>query len=132
MAHVLAIDDDPDVLLLVRLLLERDGHTVAEGRTGREAVEGVRAHQPDLVVLDVGLPDVDGVTALSRIRGFSRVPVLLLTAHASERDEQRGLRAGADAFLSKPFGAESFAGVIAGLLDERVREETASRPGPSG
>ncbi len=120
MACVLVIDDDPDVLLLVRLLLEREGHAVAEGRTGHQAVDGVRTQSPDLVVLDVGLPELDGIGALTAIRKFSRVPVLLLTAHASERDEERGRRAGADAFLAKPFGAEAFGRVIAGLLGAGV------------
>ncbi len=100
---ILAIEDDADIRQLLRTLLEREGYTVAEASTGREGLRVFHQTQPDIVILDVGLPDLDGWQVLERIRDMSDLPVLLLTARSAERDKVRGLNSGADDYLTKPF-----------------------------
>ncbi|MGP8058492.1 MAG: response regulator transcription factor [Acidimicrobiales bacterium] len=100
---VLAIEDDADIRQLLRALLDREGYTVTEAATGRDGLRAFHQARPDLVILDVGLPDLDGWQVLERIRDMSDAPVLVLTARSSERDKVRGLNAGADDYLTKPF-----------------------------
>ncbi len=115
-ARVLVADDDPDIRELVRELLRRDGLDVVEAVNGREAVRGVHTHHPSLVILDVAMPELDGWQALERIRDFSDVPVLMLTAHGSELEKVRGLRAGADDYVTKPFGRQELLARVQALL----------------
>jgi DNA-binding response OmpR family regulator len=110
------VEDEPDIALAVRTVLDRSGFevtTAAEGRDGLRAFHSVR---PDIVVLDVGLPEMDGWTVLERIRELSAVPVLMLTARGQEADKVRGLRAGADDYLTKPFGSAEFIARVQALL----------------
>jgi DNA-binding response OmpR family regulator len=100
---VLAIEDDPDVRGLLHTLLGREGYVVHEAGTGREGLRAFHEARPDVVILDIALPDLDGLEVLSRIRDLSDAPVLVLTARSAEGDRVRGLDAGADDFLSKPF-----------------------------
>ncbi|HEX3793943.1 MAG TPA: response regulator transcription factor [Acidimicrobiales bacterium] len=100
---VLVIEDEEDIRQLLRTMLEREGFFVAESASGREGVRLFHQSHPDLVILDVGLPDLDGWQVLERIRDMSDVPVLMLTALSTERDKVRGLNAGADDYLTKPF-----------------------------
>jgi DNA-binding response OmpR family regulator len=100
---VLVIEDEADIRQLLRTLLEREGYKVAESESGRDGVRQFHQSHPDLVILDVGLPDLDGWSVLERIRDMSDVPVLMLTALSTERDKVRGLNAGADDYLTKPF-----------------------------
>jgi DNA-binding response OmpR family regulator len=109
-------DDDSDIRELVRELLRRDGLDVVEATTGREAVRRVHTDQPSLVILDVAMPELDGWQALERIRDFSEVPVLMLTAHDSELEKVRGLRAGADDYVTKPFGRQELLARVQALL----------------
>ena len=101
---VLVIEDEADIRQLLRTLLEREGFAVAEAAEGRDGVRQFHQRHPDIVILDVGLPDLDGWQVLERIRDMSDVPVLMLTALGTERDKVRGLNAGADDYLTKPFG----------------------------
>lgn len=101
---ILTVDDDPDLRYLLRRVLERAGYAVTEAATGRECLRAVFAHRPDLVILDVGIPDLDGWQTLERIREISDVPVMMLTARDRELERVRGLRAGADDYLVKPIG----------------------------
>jgi DNA-binding response OmpR family regulator len=113
---VLLIEDDEDIALGVRLLLTRHGfdvHTAADGREGLRAFHSAR---PDLVILDIGLPGMDGWTVLERIRDLSDVPVLILTAHGQEADKVRGLNSGADDYLTKPFGNAELTARVQALL----------------
>jgi len=105
-SRILVVDDEPDIRGLVRDLLERSGHAVVEAPDGREGVRLFHAEQPDLVILDVSMPGFDGWQTLERIRELSAVPVLMLTARAQEMDKVRGLRAGADDYITKPFGRQ--------------------------
>src|ERR1700678_775852 len=100
---VLVIEDEADIRQLLRTLLEREGYSVSEATQGRDGVRQFHQSHPDIVILDVGLPDLDGWQVLERIRDMSDVPVLMLTALGTERDKVRGLNAGADDYLTKPF-----------------------------
>ena len=105
-ARVLVIDDDSDIRGLVRELLERAGYEVVEGSNGREGLRTLYSVSPDLVLLDVSMPELDGWQTLERIRDVSDVPVVMLTARAAELEKVRGLKAGADDYVTKPFGRQ--------------------------
>jgi DNA-binding response OmpR family regulator len=124
LTRVLVVDDDPDIRGLVRELLERTGHEVTEAPDGNAGLKRFYAEHPDLVILDVQMPGLDGWSVLDRIRELSDVPVLMLTARAQELDKVRGLRAGADDYVTKPFGRqELLARVEAHLRRSRDLEE---------
>jgi DNA-binding response OmpR family regulator len=106
MTRVLVVDDEADIRELLRELLGRAGHEVVEAPNGSEALKLFYSEQPDFVILDVQMPILDGWETLARIREVSDVPVLMLTARAEELDKVRGLRAGADDYLTKPFGRQ--------------------------
>jgi DNA-binding response OmpR family regulator len=114
--RVLVIEDDADIALSVRTLLGRSGFEVRAVAEGREGLRLFHSEHPDIVVLDVGLPEMDGWTVLDRIRELSEVPVLILTAHGQEADKVRGLRAGADDYLTKPFSNAEFVARVRALL----------------
>lgn len=114
--RILVVDDDPDIRGLVRELLDRRGFTVTEARDGHEALRAFYAERPDLVVLDVAMPVLDGWKTLERIRELSDVPVVMLTAKADELEKTRGLRAGADDYVTKPFGRQELLARVEGLL----------------
>jgi DNA-binding response OmpR family regulator len=102
MSRLLVVEDDPDIALALRLLFSRAGYEVAHAGDGRTGLKEAYAEHPDLVVLDVGLPEMDGWQVLERLRDVSDVPVLVLTAHGQEAEKVRGLRGGADDYLVKP------------------------------
>jgi DNA-binding response OmpR family regulator len=106
MTSILVVDDDEDIRALVGELLERAGHVVIKAPDGESALKLFYSRQPDLVVLDVSMPGLDGWEVLKRIRELSDVPVLMLTARAEELEKVRGLRAGADDYVTKPFGRQ--------------------------
>jgi len=123
-SRVLVVDDDSDIRELVRELLERAGHEVLEAADGTQGLREFYSEQPDLVVLDVSMPGLEGWDVLERIRELSDVPVLMLTARAEELDKVRGLRAGADDYVTKPFGRqELLARVDAGLRRTRTGQD---------
>jgi DNA-binding response OmpR family regulator len=115
-AEVLVVEDEGDVRRLVRVLLERAGHSVTEAANGVEALRLLRSSAPDLVVLDVTMPELDGWQTLERIRDLSEVPVLMLTARAGELDKVRGLKGGADDYVTKPFGRQELLARVEALL----------------
>ncbi len=109
-------DDDEDILLLVTMRLRRDGYEVVQARDGTEALAAARERRPAVAVLDVGMPELDGLGVLAAIRAdpqLAATRVLLLTAKAQESDVRRGFDAGADGYLKKPFSPAELA--------ERVR-----------
>jgi DNA-binding response OmpR family regulator len=118
---VLVIDDDDDIRGLVRTLLERGGATVHDAANGREGLREFHARRPDLVVLDVSMPEMDGWSVLERIRDMSEVPVLMLTARGDELERVRGLQAGADDYVVKPFGRQELAARVNALLRRASR-----------
>jgi DNA-binding response OmpR family regulator len=115
-SRVLVIDDDTDIRELVRDLLRRNGYLVAEASDGREGLRSLHSWRPDLVVLDVSMPGLDGWETLERIRDVTEVPVLMLTALARELDKVRGLKAGADDYVTKPFGRQELLARVEALL----------------
>ena len=124
--RVLVIEDDPDIALGVRTVLGRSGFEVTTAAEGREGLRVFHSEHPDIVILDVGLPEMDGWTVLERIRELSKVPVLMLTSHGQEADKVRGLRGGADDYLTKPFGNAEFVARVQALL----RRQHADDPLP--
>jgi DNA-binding response OmpR family regulator len=100
---ILVVEDERKIRDLVRGYLERDGHQVLTTGSGAEALSLARDHPPDLVVLDLGLPDVPGEEVARELRAFSEVPLLMLTAKTTEEDRIRGLELGADDYVTKPF-----------------------------
>jgi DNA-binding response OmpR family regulator len=114
--RVLVADDDRDVRELIRILLERAGYEVIEATDGRECLRAFYERHPELVVLDLRMPVLDGWAALERIREVADVPVLILTARGDELDRVRGLRAGADDYVQKPFGRQELVARIEALL----------------
>jgi DNA-binding response OmpR family regulator len=121
---ILVVDDDTDIRGLVLELLQRAGHDVVEAPDGNDGLKRFYAEKPDLVILDAQMPGLDGWGVLERIRELSEVPVIMLTARAEELDKVRGLRAGADDYVTKPFGRqELLARVEAHLRRSRDRQE---------
>lgn len=121
---MLVIDDDEDIRELVRMLLERAGHEVTVAPDGRAGLRAFHSAPPDAVVLDVAMPEFDGWQTLERIRDLSDVPVLMLTARAGEVEKVRGLRAGADDYVTKPFGRQELVARVEALL-RRSRDDVA-------
>ncbi|MDP9303988.1 MAG: response regulator transcription factor [Actinomycetota bacterium] len=115
-ARVLVIDDDGDIRALVAGLLERAGYEVNEASDGRDGLRSVFSDRPDLVLLDVTMPGLDGWAALERIRELTDVPVLMLTARSDELEKVRGLKAGADDYMTKPFGRQELLARVEALL----------------
>ena len=101
--RILLADDEPRIRDSVRMNLEIEGFDVFEANNGVEALEKVRLAMPDVVVLDVMMPEMDGFEVLRELRRFSTVPVIMLTVKADERDVARGLELGADDYVAKPF-----------------------------
>jgi len=100
---VLVVDDEPRMIRFIRMNLELEGYQVIEARNGLQALEQVRQHLPDLVVMDVMMPEMDGFETLRLLREISTVPVILLTVKSDEEDKIRGLELGADDYITKPF-----------------------------
>ena len=113
---VLVVDDEPKLRGLVRLYLEREGYTVLDTDRGGTAIELVQRLQPDLVVLDLGLPDLPGEEVFRTLRLNSHVPVVMLTARASEGDRVAGLRLGADDYVTKPFSPRELVARVDAVL----------------
>jgi DNA-binding response OmpR family regulator len=113
---VLVIEDELDIRELVRVILERAGMDVIEATTGVDGLRAFYERKPHLVILDIGLPDLDGWQILERVRELSDVCVLMLTARATETEKVRGLRAGADDYLTKPFGRQELVARVEALL----------------
>jgi DNA-binding response OmpR family regulator len=120
-SRVLVVDDDDDIRALVRTLLERGGIIVRDAPNGREGLREFHAWRPDLVVLDVSMPELDGWAVLERIRDMSDVPVLMLTARGAELERVRGLQAGADDYVVKPFGKQEIVARVQALLRRSTR-----------
>jgi DNA-binding response OmpR family regulator len=125
MTRVLVVDDDVDIRGLVSELLQRAGHDVIDAPDGQEGLRLFYAEQPDLVILDVSMPGLDGWQTLERIRELSDVPVVMLTARAEELEKVRGLRAGADDYVTKPFGRQELLARVEASL-RRGREPKAA------
>jgi DNA-binding response OmpR family regulator len=115
-ARILLIEDDEDISTAIEILLGRVGHRTIRAADGLSGLDVFEEERPSLVVLDIGLPKLDGWSVLERIRQHSEVPVLVLTARGLEADKVRGLLSGADDYLTKPFSNEELVARITALL----------------
>ncbi len=113
---ILVVDDEPRMTRFIRMNLELEGYRVIEAHNGVEALDKVRTDLPDMVILDVMMPELDGFETLSMLREVSTVPVIMLTVRADEEDKVRGLELGADDYVTKPFGARELASRIKAVL----------------
>ncbi|MBK9122762.1 MAG: response regulator transcription factor [Chloroflexi bacterium] len=123
---ILVVDDEPHLVRMVRMNLEVEGFRVIEARNGLQALEQIRTKLPDLVLLDVMMPELDGFATLKMLREFSSLPVIMLTAKGDENDRVRGLELGADDYLPKPFGPRELSARIRAVL--RRAESSAVAP----
>ncbi|TAK25522.1 MAG: response regulator transcription factor [Chloroflexota bacterium] len=114
--RILIVDDEPNLVDAVRIWLEMEGFLVVSAITGREALEKVRDLLPDLIILDVMMPGMDGFETLRELRKISSVPVIMLTARAEEDDRVRGLKLGADDYVAKPFSQRELASRVQAVL----------------
>jgi DNA-binding response OmpR family regulator len=118
-ARVLLIEDDEDSRLLLRRILERAGMQIVEASTGTQGLRELYGSHPDVVLLDIGLPEIDGWRTLERIRELTDVPVMMVTGKASELEKVRALRSGADDYVTKPFGLQEVVARVEALLRRR-------------
>ena len=102
--RVLVVDDEPSIRRYLRPILIADGFDVYEASNGQEALNAVTAYSPDLIILDLGLPDMDGIQVTRRLREWSQTPIIILSVREAEHDKVAALDAGADDYLTKPFG----------------------------
>lgn len=124
---ILVVDDEERMVRFIRLNLEHDGFQVIEAFRGMEAIEAIRNSLPDLVLLDVMLPDLDGFEVLKLIREFNNVPVIMLTAKGEEEDRVRGLEYGADDYVTKPFSPRELVSRVRAVLRRTESVGVSSR-----
>lgn len=115
-AVVLVVDDEDEIRRVVRIILEREGYEVIEAGDGLKGLRALFERSPDLVILDVMMPELDGWATLQRIRDVSDVPILMLTARGFETERSRGLRDGADDYVIKPFSPVELTARVAAVL----------------
>ncbi|MEU2611835.1 response regulator [Micromonospora sp. NPDC007271] len=106
MTRILVVDDEPQILRALRINLRARGYDVQVAETGTAALRAAASHPPDLVVLDLGLPDLDGVEVIRGLRGWTGVPIIVLSGRAGSEDKVSALDAGADDYVTKPFGVD--------------------------
>jgi DNA-binding response OmpR family regulator len=123
-AQVLVVDDDDDLRIMVSKLLARAGMGTIEAASGSDGLRKFFDRRPDAVVLDISMPGMDGFQVLERIRDMSDVPVLLLTARGVEMEKVRGLKAGADDYVTKPFGRQELTARVEALLRRHAGPKT--------
>ena len=128
-ARVLVVDDDSKILSSLRLYLEHAGYEVAAAPDGQRALAAARAFRPDLVVLDVMLPKGDGLAVCRALRAESEVPILFLTARATEEDRLEGLDLGADDYVTKPFSPRELVARVRAILRRARGESGENEPG---
>lgn len=118
-ARILVVDDEPQIRKFLEISLRSQGYAVESAATGRAALEQLAAGGADLVVLDLGLPDLEGHEVLAELRTWSQVPVIVLSVRASEKEKVRALDGGASDYVTKPFGIQEFMARVRGLLRQR-------------
>ncbi len=103
-SRILVVDDEPEIRRFLRASLRAQQYEVLEASNGTQALEVMTQHPPDLMILDLGLPDIDGVEITRRVREWSQIPIIILSVRDREKDKIEALDAGADDYLTKPFG----------------------------
>lgn len=127
--RVLVVDDEKPLARMVATYLERAGYEVTTTHTGPDAVQAARMHDPDVIVLDLGLPGLDGIEVCRRVRAFSECYVLMLTARGNEPDRLQGLAVGADDYITKPFSVRELVARVGAVM--RRPRTTATVPEPA-
>ena len=131
-APILVVDDDTKIVTLVRTYLERDGFSVVEAHDGLSALQAIETHDPQLVVLDLMLPELDGLGVMRRLRHHSSVPVLMLSARGSTADRVTGIAEGADDYLPKPFSPAELVVRVRAILRRTAAAGNLPRTGDRG
>lgn len=126
MPHVLCIEDEASIRKFLRVTLTSHGFTLAEATTGAEGIQLAAQQPPDVVILDLGLPDMDGVQVIEQLRGWTNVPIIVLSARGQEQDKVAVLDAGADDYLTKPFGTNELLARLRVALRHAARITTLS------
>jgi two-component system, OmpR family, KDP operon response regulator KdpE len=120
---ILIVEDEPEFAALVELWMGRAGYRTVVAGTGTDALRRFYDEHPDLVILDVSLPGLDGWRIIERIREFSRIPILMVTARSSEADKIRGLKLGADDYITKPFGMKEVIARLRVAIRHRLQQQ---------
>jgi two-component system, OmpR family, KDP operon response regulator KdpE len=123
-AKILVVDDEPQVRRVMKATLTAEGYTICEARNGEEALQSFRAQPPDIILLDVNMPVMDGLEACRQIRRHSDVPIIMLTVRSAERDKVLALDAGADDYVVKPFGMQELLARIRASLRRKLPPDT--------
>ena len=126
-ATILIVEDEPPIRRLLRTTLGAHDYRTHEAASGAEALSALRPHGPDLVLLDLGLPDIDGLALIGEIRRLSPVPIVVLSSRGDERAKVTALDSGADDYVTKPFGADELLARIRAALRHRLQQQGAER-----
>lgn len=127
MTLILAVDDEELYRDLLSVNLNKEGYEVITATNGEEALDSITKEQPDLVILDIMMPLLDGITTCERIRLFSNVPVIILTARGEEQDRVKGLNAGADDYVVKPFSATELIARVKAVLRRAIKSDAVTQ-----
>jgi len=127
MHQVLVIEDEPAIRTVLRVLLEAEGYRVVEADTALRAEIEARSHKPDLLLIDLGLPDADGLKVIRRVRAWSQVPIVVLSARTQEEQKVAALDAGADDYVTKPFSSPE----LLARLRAALRRDVRAAPAPA-
>jgi two-component system KDP operon response regulator KdpE len=122
-AKILIVDDEPQIRRLLRIALESQSYRVVEAAGGQAAIEQAALESPDLVILDLGLPDIDGKTVVTRLREWSQTPVLILSVRDGEGEKVAALDAGADDYVTKPFGMPELLARVRAALRHKMQDQ---------
>jgi two-component system KDP operon response regulator KdpE len=125
-ASILLVEDEPEIRRFLRASLGAEGYRVVESSTGRRGAIDAGTHKPDLAIVDLGLPDMDGVNVIRRIREWSPIPIIVLSARAQERSKIEALDAGANDYVTKPFAMGEMLARVRAALRHAVRGEAGS------
>ena len=131
-ALILVVEDEPSIRRLLRATLDANDYRVHEAATASEALTALRYHRPDLVLLDLGLPDLDGLELIGRIRATNPVPIVVLSSRGDEAAKVSALDGGADDYVTKPFGAEELLARLRAALRHRLQQQGAGKIFSSG
>jgi two-component system KDP operon response regulator KdpE len=118
---LLLVEDEPQMRRFLRVLIGSHGYALLEAESGREALSLASSHRPDLIVLDLGLPDLDGLELVANLRGWTQTPIIVVSARGQEQDKVRALDLGADDYLTKPFGSHELLARIRAALRRGVQ-----------
>ncbi|MGR9053255.1 MAG: response regulator [Gammaproteobacteria bacterium] len=125
-AKIVVIDDEPQIRRMLRIALKSEGYEVLDAETGDKGLIAIARQQPDLIVLDLGLPDRDGHEVLAELRSWSSIPVIVLSVRSGDKEKVRALDAGAQDYVSKPFSIEEFLARVRATIRDHRKPDTIS------